>query len=285
MGETRRLYQGGKRRSKAAKARRAAAQPKPRTQTSKNKEAAGRKAYAERGSTKKTKKDKRADKKATKTQKKKAKKAKKAKKGKDQGKGGPGSSGFNMPSLPDLPELPEMPELPGGPDLSNGFGNSTSENAGEPESMGAEAESAEEAAAADQAAADSVDPADFGAQPPPYNAETCENQTNYESEKCLAVRNSRAFRDPLLQEFLKVPPDNVNTFFEENAEAIVKAYNEIGNAFQECLQTVEAKKGDCLACANGDQSKCPQQGATAEGGTRRPRFKTHRRRRCSRKKI
>jgi len=189
-----------------------------------------------------------------------------------------------MPSLPDLPELPELPELPGGPDLSNGFGNSDPGNVEEPVNTGAEAEqgeSAEEAAAADQAAADSVDPADFGAQPPPYNAETCENQTNYESEKCLAIQNSRAFREPLFQEYLKVAPDNIDIFFKENAEAIMKAYNEIGSTFRECLQAVEAKKGDCLACANGDQSKCPEQAATAEGGTRRmkrrSRLKTHRR--------
>jgi len=288
MGETRRLYQGGKKRSQAAKARRAAAAPKPRTQESINKEAAGRKAYAERGSTRKSRADKRAERKAAKTQRrpKKAKKAKKAKKSqRDQGKGGPGSSGFSMPSLPDLPELPELPELPGVPDLSNGFGNSDPGNVEEPVNTGAEGEqgeSAEEAAAADQAAADSVDPADFGAQPPPYNAETCENQTNYESEKCLAIQNSRAFRDPLFQEYLKVAPDNIDVFFKENAEAIMKAYNEIGSTFRECLQAVEAKKNDCLACANGDQSKCPEQAATTEGGTRRrmkrrSRLKTHRR--------
>lgn len=303
MAETRRLYRkrygrmrktmrgGGRSKSKAKKAARAAKPPKQRTQNSIKKEKAGRAQHAKTG--KKTKKQKKADKKGAKATKKKKKakkqKTKKQKKQRD-GRGSQGSSGFSPPSLPSL-DVPPLPDLPGGPNMPDMSGDSG--NAANGANMGEQADpDAAADAAADQAAADSVNPADFGAQPPPYNAETCGNQMNYESEKCLAIRNVRAFRNDLFQQLLKAAPDDMNAFFEENADAVMKAYGDIDTKFQECLKVVEGKQGDCMACANGDQSKCPPQGENpaamnveAEGGTRRPRFKTRRGRRRSPKKI
>ncbi len=116
---------------------------------------------------------------------------------------------------------------------------------------------------------------------------------NYESEQCLAIRNVRAFRNDLFQQLLKAAPNDMNAFFEKNAEAVMKAYGDIDTQFKVCLKTVEAAQDDCMACANGDQSKCPPpQGENPAamnvgggGGTRRPRFKTRRGRRRSPKKI
>ena len=290
---------GGRKRSKAKKAARAARaaeqQPKQRTQSSINKDKkAGRSAHAITG--RKTKKQKRAEKKAkkkaAKTAKKKQKKEEKERRRQQRNnRGGPGSSGFNPPTglptgLPDI-DLPGT-DLPSGlnmQDPSDDSGNAVSGDQG--------AANAAADAAADQAAADSVNPADFGAQPPPYNAETCGNQMNYEFEKCLAIRNVRAFSNGLFQQLLKAEDNDMNAFFQENAEAVMKAYGDINTKFQECLKTVEAAQDDCMACANGDQSKCPPpQGENPAamnveggGGTRRPRFKTRRGRRRSPKKI
>lgn len=173
-----------------------------------------------------------------------------------------------------------MPNLsmPTGPLIENPSGGPGNDMNGDSSGDQGAANAAAEAAA-DQAAADSVNPADFGAQPPPYNAETCGNQMNYESEKCLAIRNARAFRDDLFQELLKAEANDMNAFFEKNAEAVMKAYGDIDTKFQACLKVVEEKQGDCMACANGDQSKCPQQGEDPAamnveaqgGGTRRRR--------------
>ena len=279
--------------------------PKPRSAESIAKEKAGREAYAQRlkeGKGKETKQEKKKKKKNTAAADKAAKKKKqnaaqaeaaKAKKKREKdaaarrkkesssGRGPGGTPMISPPSMPALPGgLPGGLSPPGGPSSDPG-GQSAADGAAESGSDSSGAPGGADGsgpgdATTDAAAAAAVDPAEFGPQPPPYNAETCGNQLEYEDAKCDAIANSRKRLDPLFGEILKVLANkgNIKDFFTANSAGIIKSYGEYDATLKTCKEAARTNQDpQCKNLEGALETSTTPTAAAPAGGSRRLRHR------------